>query len=59
MFTKHEISKKALPKETNSIQSIDNSNNHQEEFRLAIGPLSDPWQFRVYLATLTIQKNDV
>jgi len=56
---KYEISNKILPKESYFNEIVEKTSHLQQEFKLPVGPLSDPWQFRIYVETLIDQKNDV
>tara|TARA_B110000977_G_C10812703_1_gene390934 strand:- start:513 stop:692 length:180 start_codon:yes stop_codon:yes gene_type:complete len=59
MSENYEISNKILSNEGHSNEALEEVNQLQEGFSLPVGPLPDPWQFRVYLDTLTVSKNDV
>ncbi len=59
MYGNYEISNKILSNEGHSNEALEEVNQLLEGFSLPVGPLPDPWQFRVYLDTLTVPKNDV
>jgi hypothetical protein len=59
MSKKYEILNNTQPKRSNSNQVLNDIDYLQNKFKPSVGPLSDPWQFRIYLQNLTIRKNDV
>jgi hypothetical protein len=59
MSEEYEISKQSDPVKTVSDRVSGKISHHQKKFTPSVGPLSDPWQFRIYLDSLTIRKNNV
>jgi hypothetical protein len=59
MSEKYETSKTSNLEESHSDRILGETGSHQKGFELPVGPLSDPWQFRIYLESLIIRKNNV